>query len=217
MIVGLVGLIGSGKGTVGQMLIDAGYKQESFAGTLKDAAASIFGWPRHLLEGDTDQSRHWRELKDHWWAEKLNVENFTPRLALQLLGTEVFRDSFHPDIWILSLENKLRKTNTDTVITDVRFPNEIGLIQKNGGVIVRVKRGPNPDWMTAAYMLNTMDHDTIPTEDLVYFKHQISQVHPSEYSWVGCKVDYRIDNDGTMDDLRSKVSNLLQDLQSSNQ
>lgn len=216
MIVGLVGFIGSGKGTVGDMLIESGFRQESFAGSLKDAAASIFGWPRNLLEGDTDQSRHWRELTDHWWSEKLNMPNFTPRLALQLLGTEVFRNCFHPDIWILSLENRLRKMNQDTVITDVRFPNEIGLIQQQGGVIVRVQRGEDPQWMLAAATLNLAPNDLTP-EDRAYFEEKLKDVHPSEYSWVGANVDYTIENSGTLDELRGRVSNLLLDLQSSSQ
>ena len=49
MIVGLVGLIGSGKGTVGDMLIEKGFVQASFAEPLKDATASIFNWDRELL------------------------------------------------------------------------------------------------------------------------------------------------------------------------
>ena len=35
MIIGLVGLIGSGKGTVGDILIEQGFKHESFANSLK--------------------------------------------------------------------------------------------------------------------------------------------------------------------------------------
>ena len=98
MIVGLVGLIGSGKGTVGDMLISEGFKHESFAAPLKDAAASIFYWNRDSLEGVTPESRAWRERVDTWWSEHLGIPNFTPRLALQLLGTEVFRNHFHQDI-----------------------------------------------------------------------------------------------------------------------
>ena len=67
MIVGLVGLIGSGKGTVGDMLIEQGFVQASFAEPLKDATASIFNWDRELLAGVTDDSRAWREKVDPWW------------------------------------------------------------------------------------------------------------------------------------------------------
>ena len=53
MIIGFVGTIGSGKGTAGEILAQRGFFTESFAAPLKDITASLFGWPRHLLEGDT--------------------------------------------------------------------------------------------------------------------------------------------------------------------
>ena len=86
MIVGLVGFIGSGKGTVASQLVDDyNFRQDSFASTLKDACSVIFGWPRHMLEGDTKESREWREVVDPWWSKKLSMPNFSPRLALQAL------------------------------------------------------------------------------------------------------------------------------------
>lgn len=72
MIVGLVGFIGSGKGTVADiMTTEHGFSKESFAGGVKDAASVIFGWDRKLLEGDTEESRAWRETPDEYWSEKL--------------------------------------------------------------------------------------------------------------------------------------------------
>jgi hypothetical protein len=109
-IIGLVGFIGSGKGTVARHLVDNyGFRQESFAKSLKDACSNIFDWPRDLLEGDTPESRQWRELPDLWWSEKLGIKDFTPRLALQLIGTNALRDHFSQDLWFLSLENRIRK------------------------------------------------------------------------------------------------------------
>ena len=64
MIIGLVGFIGSGKGTVGDLLSQEGFIPDSFARPLKDACSSIFGWPRELLEGNTEFSRTWREQPD---------------------------------------------------------------------------------------------------------------------------------------------------------
>ena len=43
-LVGIVGFIGSGKGTVGDILVDEfNYKQESWANSLKDTTAAVFG------------------------------------------------------------------------------------------------------------------------------------------------------------------------------
>jgi len=205
MIIGLVGLIGSGKGTVGDMLIEQGFVQASFATPLKDAAASIFNWDRDLLEGVTSESRAWREVVDPWWAERLNIPEFSPRLALQLLGTEVFRDHFHQDTWILSMEARLRDAKHDVVITDARFPNEINMIRRQGGVVVRVKRGEDPEWFSLA----ERDPASMPQ---VY-----PDVHASEYSWCSITPNYLITNDGTLADLQATVTDLLQDLLASNQ
>ena len=58
MIIGICGLIGSGKGTVADILEqEHGFIKVSFADSLKDAVAAVFGWPRSLLEGDTEESR----------------------------------------------------------------------------------------------------------------------------------------------------------------
>ena len=71
MIVGLVGFIGSGKDSVAKHFVNSGFTRDSFAAPLKDAVSSIFNWPREMLEGDTEQSRIFRESKDQWWSSKL--------------------------------------------------------------------------------------------------------------------------------------------------
>ena len=204
MIVGLVGLIGSGKGTVGDMLISEGFKHESFAAPLKDAAASIFYWNRDLLEGVTPESRAWRERVDPWWSERLGIPNLTPRLVLQLLGTEVFRNHFHQNIWILSMEARLREEKNNVVITDARFLDEINMIRRQGGVVVRVKRGDDPEWFSLA----ENDPDSMPQ---VY-----PDVHVSEYNWCSATPNYLITNDGSLSDLKKRVTDLLEDLHVAN-
>ncbi len=53
-IIGIVGFKGAGKDTAGNFFEqNHGFDPDSFAAPLKDAVAAIFGWPRHLLEGDT--------------------------------------------------------------------------------------------------------------------------------------------------------------------
>ena len=200
MIIGLVGLIGSGKGTVGDMLIDRGFVHASFATPLKDAAASIFGWDRQMLEGITKESRAWRERVDPWWEERLGIPTFSPRLALQLLGTEVFRNHFHQDIWILSMEARLRNETNNVVITDARFPNEIDMVRRAGGVIVRVKRGEDPDWFRLAEKNPESMSESYP------------EVHASEYSWCSTPPNYLITNDSSLNDLEKCVTDLLEDL-----
>ena len=121
------------------------------------------------------------------------------------------RQGFHDDIWIASLENKIRKTNDNMVITDVRFPNEINAIKNSGGKVFRVKRGPDPDWYQDA--LNFNEGPTNMSWALSKMRLDQKQVHASERSWIGKGIDVEIDNNGSIDDLfgqlKSQVASLL--------
>ena len=86
-IIGIAGLIGSGKDTVANHLIkEHNFQRIKFADKLKDGVAAIFEWPRELLEGDSDESREWRETPDEFWSKELG-EDITPRFVLQKFGT----------------------------------------------------------------------------------------------------------------------------------
>lgn len=209
MIIGISGFIGSGKDTVADYLVNFhSFRRESFAGTLKDAVAYIFGWDRQLLEGRTKESREWRERVDVWWAERLDMPHLTPRWILQHFGTDVCRMSFHDDIWIASLENKLRKTTDSVVISDVRFPNEIKAIRNQGGKIIRVTRGGNPHWYKIAEIVNRGPEFNLSWQ---LYKNLLDayNVHPSEYSWVGTEFDVVLENHNTIDELYNNIKSLV--------
>jgi hypothetical protein len=211
MIVGFCGFIGSGKDTAADYLINCfGFRRDSFANTLKDAVSQVFGWDRILLEGRSAEAREWREQVDTWWAERLQIPHLTPRWILQFWGTDVCRTHFHDDIWIASLENKLRKTKDNIVISDVRFPNEIKAIHNAGGIVVRIKRGPEPDWYQDAINVNRGP----ATLGWGLGKDKLKRlgIHASETSWVGGDIDYIITNDSTVDDMFNQIKNLVEDL-----
>jgi len=202
MIIGLLGFIGAGKGTVGELLIqNHGFTQDSFAGPLKDAVSLVFGWDRTLLEGATNESRQWRERPDQFWSEKFG-KPFTPRLALQLMGTEAGRNVFHQDLWVISLLNRSNNRTTPTVVTDVRFKNEISAIQKAGGIVVRVRRGPEPEWYLSAQDANEGHMNAI-----AYMKK--TGVHQSEWDWIGSPIDYTIYNNASLVQLKDNVNELV--------
>lgn len=210
MIVGFVGFIGSGKDTAADYLVNFhGYRRDSFANTLKDAVSQVFGWDRTLLEGRTKEAREWREQVDTWWAERLNMPKLTPRWVLQYWGTDVLRKGFHDDIWIASLENKMRKTGDNIVISDVRFPNEIKAIHNAGGIVVRIKRGDEPEWYQDAVNMNAGNTNMswlISTDRIKKLG-----IHASETSWVGGDIDHTVFNDTTIDDLFEQIKNLVSD------
>jgi hypothetical protein len=208
MIIGVCGFIGSGKDTVADYLVNFhGFRRESFANSLKDAVANVFGWDRTMLEGRTTQAREWREQVDPWWAERLDIPTLTPRWILQYWGTEVCRKAFHDDIWIASLENKLRNSKDDIVISDCRFPNEIKSIKDAGGIVVRVVRGDEPEWYQDAVDMNAGDR--CMTYMTAKVRMQKLGIHASETAWVGTEFDLILDNNATIDDLYLQVKSLV--------
>jgi hypothetical protein len=208
MIIGVCGFIGSGKDTIADYLTNFhGFRRESFANSLKDAVAQVFGWDRTMLEGRTAQAREWREQVDPWWAERLDMPNLTPRWVLQYWGTEVCRKGFHDNIWITSLENKLRNSTDNIVISDCRFPNEIKSIKDANGIVIRVKRGPEPEWYQDAVNMNAGDRNMSYAISSQRMKH--TKIHASETAWVGTDFDYELDNNSTIDDLFSQIKSII--------
>lgn len=203
MIIGLIGFAGSGKGTVGDLLAEKhGFTKDSFAAPLKDATAAIFGWDRAMIEGDTPKSRAWRERADPFWTEQLG-QTFTPRIALQLMGTEAGREVFHKDLWIISLLHRAQDRNL--VVTDVRFKNEVEALKAEGGIMIRVQRGLNPPWFETAKEANRGNETAIATmKDL--------GIHSSEWDWVGCGIDVLLPNNGTIAELEERVHALITSL-----
>ena len=206
MIIGICGFIGSGKDTVADYLVNFHeFRRESFASTLKDAVSAVFGWDRTMLEGRTKEAREWREQIDPWWANRLDMPTLTPRWVPQYWGTEVCRKAFHDDIWIASLENKLRNSRDSVVISDCRFPNEISSIKNAGGSIVWVRRGELPDWYQYALAANQLGSNMALNE------LKMRKIHASETAWVGTEFDHEIDNNSTIDDLYQKIQSIISD------
>jgi len=191
MLIGVVGLIGSGKGTVSDRLEQKHhFRKDSFAKSLKDAVSSMFNWDREMLEGKTDESRAWREKPDVFWSKRFG-KDVTPRWVLQYFGTEVMRQGMHDSIWIDSC--MARYDGKPTVIADTRFENEIKIIREMGGSILLVKRGQDPDWFT-----DYVEGNIVP-----------KNIHLSEYAWAKSEYDHLITNDGTLEDLHSKIDDLI--------
>lgn len=206
-IVGLVGFADSGKGTASKVLVERDYVPIAFADALKDMLAAVFGWPRKLLEGDTDESRAWRERVDPWWAEKLGIPHFTPRWAMQNIGTEVMRRHFHDGLWVLRVEKTLydlqRGAKPNAVLTDIRFPNEGAVVRNRGGLLIRIKRGPEPEWFEVAVAAAKGSPTAIDAMRDLY------GVHESEWRWLALDFDFVVENDGTVDDLRQRIAGLI--------
>jgi hypothetical protein len=154
-IVSISGMIGAGKDTMVKHLTDNyGFIKGSFSSALKDAVAAIFKWDRALLEGDTKESREWREQVDTWWDRELDGiadQPVTPRWVLQYFGTPVMRGTFHPDIWVLAVKKWLiDNSDRRIVFSDTRFLNEFQMIHELGAITLGVYRD-TPKWLGSFY------------------------------------------------------------------
>lgn len=194
-VIGVCGFKGSGKDTFSNFLVNEHkYVKLNFASALKDILSTIFGWPRELLEGDTKESREFREKVDEWWANKLSIKDLTPRMMLQMVGTDLFRVHFHDSIWVSIVEKQILKLldgGSKVVISDCRFPNEISMIKKLGGILVHVER-VTPSWFTEYKKGKDIE--------------EALKLHPSEISWIREDFDFVISNDyKTIDELYKKL------------
>ncbi len=146
----------------------------------------------------------------HFGLARLGIEYtyvaMTPRLLLQLLGTQCGRDIIHPNIWINSLmsnyqpnvlnQNRMyigeeypASSYPNWIITDMRFQNELKAVKDKGSISIRVNR---------------------PISDKIKFK-EIGKLieHESETALDTATFDYEINNSGTIEDLIDKVKQIL--------
>jgi hypothetical protein len=194
-IIAICGFQGAGKDTLANILIEKyGYTKLSFAGAVKDVASCIFGWDREMLEGTTPESRKQREIIDEWWSKRLNIPNLTPRWVLQNFGTDLFRNHFHPEIWVACVEKKISKYDK-VVITDCRFENEINAIKNLGGKIVHIYRKELPSWFN-----DFKEGKVDPPKNL----------HSSEWSFIKSNFDITINNNSdNINDLNQYIDLLI--------
>lgn len=186
MIIGLCGAQGAGKDTAGNILVEKfGFQRISFASSLKDVISVLFSWPRDLLEGTTEESRIWREQVNEFWAIKTNIPDFSPRKALQLIGTDCLRNHFCQNIWVHIVESKIAAVLAinplaKVVLTDCRFMNEIDMIQQfSNSFIVKIER-------------STCESS--------------KQLHASEKEWQLTSFSHVIENNGSVEKLEQQLN-----------
>lgn len=196
-IISISGKIGSGKDTVAAIIMelanDRQWEVKKWAGKLKEVASLLTGIPKEKFE---DQEFKKTNLGSEW---NINSNPMTVRDLLQLLGTEAMRNGLHTDTWVNALMSEYKTDNgvdmkaegngdgvvADKfwIITDTRFPNELAAITRHEGIAIKVVRDSGNQIGTTHSSETALDH----YED-----------------W-----DYVIDNEGSIDDLRKKIFNML--------
>lgn len=186
-MLGLCGYAGCGKDTAAQVLIEElNFQRVAFADPIKKALLALdplvpaFDGNGTIRLSDFADSRSWAEVKEYPEVRRL----------MQVLGTEVGRNLFDPDIWVKLAANKLASTLSvgSTVVTDVRFPNEARLIKRHGGILVRITR---PEFG--------------PVNE-----------HVSDRASENWTYDFQLVNDGDIPALHQKVRDLVSQLENQN-
>ena len=219
--------------------INSIWEQKAFAGKLKQTASLLTGIPVEKFE---DQEFKNKELPEEWdkfafYREntrkplrvysskeeankdieifkggKVEILKMTPRLLLQIIGTECIRDKVHPNAWVNALfadyKYEIHRSEVPTraagfidqhvypnwIITDMRFPNELEAVKSRGGITIRVNR----------------PYDSLNQDSLFSLqKQQETNNHPSETALDDAEFDYTIDNNGSIEDLIHTVSLIL--------
>lgn len=135
-LIGLVGYPGVGKDEAAKALVADGWKRLSFADHVRKAALAI-----DPIVGDN--SLRLSELVAlHGWdaAKRLYPE---VRRLLQCIGTEGGRDIHGYNCWVNLVSSEVCEADmagNDVVITDVRFDNEVSLVDEEMGLLLWVER-----------------------------------------------------------------------------
>lgn len=204
-LIGIVAQKRAGKDTIADFLINNnGFQKYSFADPIKYGAIAMFGFTKEQMWGSAED----KETVDPRWG-------ISPRRMLQLMGTELFQFDIQKHLkegeftvgrsvwverfkmWYKEEKDKAIKwfltaktagivngnPEFNVVIADVRFPHEADAIREMGGEIWRVER------------------PSLKQED----------THASEKEQESIVANYTIINDGTLEELYSKVKNILKE------
>lgn len=170
MLVGFCGKLGSGKSTIANMLAKKyDFEVRSFSEPLKWVCQDLYNFTDEQLYGDL------KEVVDPRIGK-------SPREILQWVGTDIFRLS-DPNFWVNIFELNYDR-DLNIIVDDVRFPNEVDLIKKLGGIVIKINGN--------------------------YRNNKERESHASEIQELD--YDYEIDNDGTKKELFTKVVELLTSL-----
>jgi hypothetical protein len=179
MLIGLTGKRLSGKDTCGDYICENfNYKRYAFADPLKKAVQNMFDFSDEQLYSEK------KEEKDIYW-------DIEPRRVLQIFGTDIVRNLFPKyllpklgnNFWIKRFEiwYEKNKNPTGIIVTDLRFQNEIDIIKKLGGIVIKIKREGGR---------NKSEID----------KHESENIEMLE------NIDYKINNDSTKEELYKKIN-----------
>lgn len=98
------------------------------------------------------------------------------RKAWQLFGTEVMR-ALYPNVWV-HLAEKMFNDNTEStfVIADVRFPNEVEFVRKNG-YLIHLYREDAPESVGVANHQSEVGVAVLGDEDMIMNDYGLNELY----------------------------------------
>lgn len=202
-----VGMAGSGKDTVADVLVkERGFVKVSLADPLKRICRDVFDFSVEQLWGPSERRsepdlRYIRRRALKGLSCEDEPEYLTPRLALQLLGTEWGRECY-PDVWIDYAMRAAKKLSEEggynyyatsgpqhdwrrgeenwkwhVAIPDVRFKNEIAGIKAGGGKVVRVVRPLKEEPQRVDLHPSEQEALSIPDKEFDYILDNSGDLH----------------------------------------
>lgn len=200
-LIGLGGLLRSGKDALADYLVEHhGYVKMGMSDALNEALLALNPWipvdqpishpmvPVVLLHPGVHRYQDLHDAVGYVEAKK----NPEVRRLLQVLGTEVGREMIHPDVWVNAAEKKIRghwEAGRPVVITAMRFPNEIAMLDRLGGLSV---------WVDRDEELRLAGSEAVPT------------AHASENSVTRDMFRVQIQNNGTLEELHAVARRLAE-------
>lgn len=173
------------------------------AGSGKDTAAAIL----HRIFGHTNTSfadplkratmikfglSEWHVYTDEGKASFVGEYGTTVRDILQREGTEYVKPHWGEDFWVRrwvqTLEALAERGIEDVTVSDLRFEDEAEEVVYRGGYIVEIVR-PDQQQLTGA-----------------------AAQHRSEQGIRDDLIDFKLINDGTLDDLEHKLRRVVRDI-----
>lgn len=186
-LIAFTGKIGAGKSTCAEFLEKCGYNRLAFAAPLKELISELFSIPLEHLNNQAKKEEIIKEL------------NVTPRQLLQVIGTDCFRNCLHAklpelqlqdnSIWIEIAKRKIEKykrSNSNIVIEDARFENELQFIYSYGGIVINVIR-----------------------PDVEKINNISAAAHESETSLNNNHTDITLVNNGNIEELYAKLQKII--------
>lgn len=227
IIIAFSGLKSTGKSTAANFiesyLKDYVIHRLSFAAPLKKMITDIF-----CLHNNECYDPNLKDvILDHW--------NVSPRELMQKIGTDLFRNQLSTvcsdltmpaeTIWASNVYCKIKEiefnnitnniTNSVIIIDDCRFDDEYKVIKNLGGIVIKIKTHRIPVIPISRFNRSSLGR-TPPKYNRNIIKRSSAmrdsaiQPYPIHESEHGCKCDYEVYNNKTIEIFHAKLSKLIE-------